>query len=247
MTEPYADIRRDVTPVTERRSARARISRMRDESSLTDEWVYGEYQNGDYDDVYDFAEQYLAPRFQKELGVSQKEAEEMAIAMMIYSGPAFHDIRAASDPQGNAEQWDKYGTNRKAAAALEKFIAKSPKYKGDTYRGMTVTPAQLEAFKRSKTMDMRGLSSWSRSESEAQGFLFANTRGDRSRTQPVIFKVKGKQPYGTSISHLTPNPQQQEVLVSGTARWKVTGWKDEIRIVDGRKTKVTVFSMSPII
>lgn len=184
----------------------------------------------------------------KNMKVSKEEARKIGRALTEFTTSGFDDIKAYS--LGHRFKSETMNNHYKEMTGmLEKLIRKSPKYRGTTYRGMTLNENELNNYIKSynakKSISMNSLSSWTRSNKEAESFLFANTRGDRSKTQPTIF-ISARQRKGTSISQYAPDESQREVLVSKRARWNIKDYKTESRIIDGKKRKVHVFYLDSL-
>lgn len=113
------------------------------------------------------------------------------------------------------------------ADACDKYIDMAPKWNGGrTYRGIAVDDATLQKFKDAMTngdeIDMLGTSSWSTDKYTSAGFAKSNaSKGDKK----IIFYTDDPQ-YGTSITHLSYfNENENEILCSSKARWKIVSIK----------------------
>lgn len=140
------------------------------------------------------------------LGITPEEAIAEANAVDAWSGIEYGDIRKAQYT-GETGTWA-----AKQAEAIEKFIQQSPKWAGgELYRGINLWQKDaLAQLKPGAVIDMRGMSSWSTSETVAKNFA-----GN------VIFKTSGTKK-GTSITHLSKfGLSEKEVLISGKATWKI--------------------------
>ena len=156
------------------------------------------------------------PSFQEQLasqnGVSLDTAYAQVLAVEDFSGSDYSDIRHAQ--YTGITDSDAY----KKAQTIEAFIAQSPVWAGgDLYRGIRMKESDLAQLQVGGTIDMRGMSSWSSKESIATSF--AHTYGGGSR-KSVVFRSKGTK-MGTSIKHLSNFSHEDEVLVSGKAKWSI--------------------------
>ena len=151
----------------------------------------------------------------EELGVSKEDATKMVQAINDYSGESYSAIRKASRGEN-----DEY---KAEADAMEDFISKSPKWAGGRlYRGMFIAPVSnkrkelLSNAAEGKPIDMLGLSSWTSNKEVAEKF---GGHFDAS----IYFVTNGKETNrGTSIRHLSRKPEEDEVLVSGKAKFYPT-------------------------
>ena len=163
---------------------------------------------------------------QQQLNVSEATAAAMENGISSYSGSQYTDIRLAATNQFAKKyptvSQDYVDTLNKKVAAIEDYISKSPKFNGTTYRGINVSKTSLQSYIKSanagKTIDMKGMSSWSSSEGTAQAF------SNGSKGNKVVFVCSKGQPRGTSITALS-GYNESEVLCSKSAKWKMTGYK----------------------
>lgn len=179
--------------------------------------------------------------------VSERAGEQMAKALLGYTGAAFKNIKDASTiTDQNDIMVQRY------VKPLEAYISAAPKYYGDTYRGTTKTDSEINAlvnsYKKGSEIAMHGISSWTRDKDVAKDFLFANTQGYEGKKNATVFVCKDKQPKGTSVSQYAPpmNESQKEVLVSKDARWRIDSHEEKTETVDGKKTKVHYFYLTAV-
>lgn len=144
---------------------------------------------------------------ESQLGVSREQARDYAEAVFQWSIDKYSVIRAhQQNPNENIE-------GKRQAELIEDYITKSPKWGGDTtYRGINnVSPETFEKLTTIGTqIDMNGTSSWS--TNEATSWEFAS--------EGIVF-VSKTQSLGTSIRHLARGRQENEVIVSKNAKYKV--------------------------
>lgn len=140
--------------------------------------------------------------------VSEKAAREMYITINNYTGTSYSTIRRAFVDKKPPESYQQ-------AMALEKYIRLSPKWGGgELYRGIKLDYEQMSQFKVGQTLTMKGPSSWSSRRSLAEDFTGGlNVLG-------VVF-VLPKTTRGASVKHLSEFPSEDEVLVSGKAKFKI--------------------------
>jgi uncharacterized protein with gpF-like domain len=132
-------------------------------------------------------------------------------------------IRASNNGAEYKEAWF-YGADakiragatdhfRQQAQTIHDYIARSPKFEGEIYRGLSLPGEQIAKFKKGAQFQENGLlSSWTSSYDVAD--MFANGRSEELGTTPVIIKMKNPR-YGTPVSHLSIfGQEEQEVLVS---------------------------------
>lgn len=155
------------------------------------------------------------------LGVSDKEADQMAKAIGAFSGIDYSVIRKFQT-DGPPPDMSKY------AKPLEDFIEKSPKWDGgEVYRGIRVDNNTAKAIianaQAGKTMGQMGASSWSTNRQVSEkSFAYVNSTAVRTgQKTAIIFRSNGQQ-NGTSIKHISAIPSEDEVLMSNNARWKPT-------------------------
>ena len=104
-------------------------------------------------------------------------------------------------------------------AALEEFLDKAPKWKGETYRGITITEDDLKSYKKGATIDMKGTSSWSSSKEIGEnwaGFQWKKKKGQVH----ILFSSNG-QKNGTSASFFSNKGNEKEVIVSKKSKYKI--------------------------
>ena len=147
------------------------------------------------------------------------DALETARSVYEYSANAYIDMRHAYR--------DKYRDNKKLSEVeneylemsnkVDDFIYKSDKFKGEIHRGMKFHSSDdvlnvIDKLTQGKTVDMQGLSSWSSNEKMATSF-----KGKKFNA--IVFHVENKS--GTSIKELSSYPNEDEVLVPTTARYRL--------------------------
>jgi hypothetical protein len=107
---------------------------------------------------------------------------------------------------------------KRIADDVEELLKLSPKHDGEIHRGITFDPADYENFAKNlepgKTIDMRGMSSWSGKKD------MANNYGSASGKEGVIFTIK-KPKTAVGIAHLSTYQAEDEVLMSDKAQYRV--------------------------
>lgn len=163
----------------------------------------------------------------QQLGIDSATASRYAAAIDSYSDMHYAFIRdyQKGRPQNarpsTLEKYKQWGED------LEQFIDSSPKWGGGTtYRGFTTSQERFEKLMADmvsgKELDMGGTSSWSTQKSIAEKFS-SSRRGGR---YSVILECPG-QNRGTSIRAVSSFLEDDEVLVSRHARYKITGTRQE--------------------
>lgn len=140
--------------------------------------------------------------------LTYKETKEMYDAIYQYTGIEYSTIRQAFVDKKPPESYQQ-------AMAIEKYLQLSPKWGGgELYRGIKLDYEQISQFKVGQTITMKGPSSWTSRRSLAENF----TGG--SDVLGVVF-VLPKTTKGASIKHLSDFPNEDEVLISGKAKYKI--------------------------
>lgn len=130
-------------------------------------------------------------------------------AVAEYSGSDYSAIRRAARTGGPDDRWKR----------CEEYIARAPQWEGGTtYRGIVLDPGKLSAIKVGDRIDANGggPASWSTSISTSESF--AKNSGGRS----VVF-IATSQRDATSIKGISRHPSENEVLVSKSTMYRVTG------------------------
>jgi hypothetical protein len=161
----------------------------------------------------------LASDIEKKTGnkISNKEACVMIKAIKDYAGSLseYKKIRSGIPPE--------------TAKAIEKLISVSPKFEGNVYRGMSFSDDSfVKQLKTGSEIDMKGFSSWSSDKKHSLKFSKRNKIG-------VIIEMKNKS--GVSITHLSKDYNEKEVLVSGKSKIMINKVvnKDGVYYVDARE------------
>ena len=164
----------------------------------------------------------------KQLGIDERTARRYNDAVRSYLGNYYTEIRNCQKgrPQ-NAIQAD-LDRYKQLGEDLEQFIAQSPKWGGGTtYRGFHTSPERYEKLladmASGKELDMGGTSSWSTNRSKAEQF---SSSGAGIDDWLVVLECKGPN-RGTSIRAVSRYTDEDEVLVSRQARYKITGTRQE--------------------
>lgn len=164
----------------------------------------------------------------QQLGIDEDTARRYNKALDAYSGIYYKEIRNYQNGclqktiQRDLDRYKQWGED------LEQFIAQSPKWGGGTtYRGFSTSPERYEKLladmASGKELDMGGTSSWSTERSVAKIFSDSGASPDDLK---VVLECKGPN-RGTSIRALSNFTEEDEVLVSRHARYKITGTRQE--------------------
>ena len=190
---------------------------------------YEEYGNGMKPDAQIAA-------IAKKANVSTKEAADMYDALDFFTGAGYQSIHKY---QGGDED---YATPKVMAYVdhLENFIAKSPKVLHTTRRGTSWDDVKLQScismVGTNKTIKMHGTASWSSSDDTKKVEEFAS---NGKLPNKVILICKGGQPLGTPIRHLSNFYNEEEVLVSAKAQYKITKY-------NGKKQGFHIFEVEAV-
>ena len=164
----------------------------------------------------------------KQLGIDERTARRYNDAVRSYSGNYYTEIRNYQKGRlQNASQAD-LDRYKQLGEDLEQFIDQSPKWGGGTtYRGFSTSPERYEKLladmASGKELDMGGTSSWSTNRSKAEQFSASESGLDDWQ---VVLECKGPN-RGTSIRAVSIYTEEDEVLVSRLARYKITGTRQE--------------------
>ena len=145
-------------------------------------------------------------------------------ALKAFTGSNYGEIRQA---QKNAAAGDTlssyYAGKLKQAKALEKLLAQLPKETVVKYRGISLSPFDLDlmikAANRKESFKENALASWSTNLNTSQ--TFANSNITYQRTERVLFRTVNRR--GAAIRAISAIGYEDEVLTSGTAKYKHTG------------------------
>jgi hypothetical protein len=145
----------------------------------------------------------------RELGCDDKQAKKYAKSIYSFTSENYEAIRAYQNGVKN-DYTKKFSRDAKNA---EDYIEKAPKWNGGTlYRGINLENGDANTvFKSGTELDMRGTSSWSSDKGVADNFTFG------SGTK-VVFQCD-KVSKATSVTHLSDNPSEKEVLVSKDTKY----------------------------
>lgn len=145
----------------------------------------------------------------QELGCDDKKAKKYAKSIYSFTSENYEAIRAYQ--QGVKNDYTKKFS--RDAKTIEEYIEKAPKWnEGTLYRGINIESGDAKSlFKPGTEMDMKGTSSWSSEKKIADSYTFG------SGTK-VIFQCD-KISKATSVTHLSDNPSEKEVLVSKDTKY----------------------------
>lgn len=145
----------------------------------------------------------------QELGCDDKQAKKYMRSMLSYTAENYEAIRAYQSGKKN----DYTKKFRNDAKNIEEYIDKAPHWNGGTlYRGVGLDASVdvKSAFKPGTELNMQGTSSWSSDTGIAKNFA-------RDRNM-VIFQCD-RISKATSVSHISNNPGEKEVLVSKDTKY----------------------------
>lgn len=144
-----------------------------------------------------------------ELGCDDNKAKKYAKSIYSFTSENYEAIRAYQ--QGVKNDYTKKFS--RDAKTIEDYIEKAPKWnEGTLYRGINIENGDAKSlFKPGTEMDMKGTSSWSSEKKIADSYTFG------SGTK-VIFQCD-KISKATSVTHLSDNPSEKEVLVSKDTKY----------------------------
>jgi hypothetical protein len=161
----------------------------------------------------------------EDTGLSEEEAEKIAIAIDDFTCSGYIEIRAAQEAGKTS------GTDAEHGKLLEKYIEKAPKWDGgEIYRLVELEEDDLyellDAYEEEEPIHQYGTSSWTSSKKSIRKFVYSseiNGIYDDLDEKPihVVFHARGTK-QGTSVRHLSGIPDENEVIISKNARWKVT-------------------------
>ena len=113
----------------------------------------------------------------------------------------------------------RHGENEEARNAIENFIAISPAYEGEIYRGINLDGRKAREFEaqlqEGATIEMGGISSWTSDYNVASDF---SRSGNLSHK--ILFTIE-KNKTGVDISELSANWSEREVIMSGKVKYKI--------------------------
>lgn len=153
-------------------------------------------------------EENAVNQIMKDLSVRKDEAEKIQGSIRHFTSDGYKKIR---DPNTT---WNKAIEDRET---LENFISKAPAYKGNIYRGIQLDSVDndfISNLKAGHNIDMRGISSWTSENKNAEWFAF---KGDKPVS--IIFSCKNKS--GVGIEHLSMSSKENEVLQSSKSKFTI--------------------------
>ena len=177
-------------------------------------------------------------QIKKDTGSSLSDARKVMDTVRAWTGKACKSIR--SEPTGAK------------AKRLEVFIQRSPSWNGNgkLYRGIQVPDSTINRFQKGKTVDMKGISSWSSSRLVAKEFLNAHYKRLAPGKTPIIFTMRMVK-NGTSIEHLTDLRGEKEVIVSGKSKFRILDVKAKTqgRLINmlGKKRRVVNIQVEEVV
>lgn len=185
--------------------------------------------NGTHEDLPNSQEDMQGARqkLQELTGMSEAEARESMKSVYGYTQERSADIRDFQ--YGSTQNFSpkELETVKKEVEAINRYIDKMPKFKGEIYRGKDFESAEkAEAFlakiKKDSDYQLPAMSSFSSSKKIAENFARLQTKiGNKGRV-PVVFVVE-KNKSGASIRSLSEKTKEDEVLVPKNAKYKPKG------------------------
>ena len=166
------------------------------------------------------AEEDLYKWVANDLGISESQATEYVDAVMAFTDAGsdiYSEIRRyqRKEPQQFLEEAEA----KKLSDDIETYIKKAPRWNGgETFRGSTVSDAELATYKPGQPFTAGGTSSWSGTQRIAKSFAERNATPERPN--PVIYHcdTQGK---GTGIRHISVYENEDEVLCSKESKWEI--------------------------
>ncbi|MCL2212588.1 MAG: hypothetical protein FWB93_01985 [Oscillospiraceae bacterium] len=156
--------------------------------------------------------------------VSIDEASALMSNVQAYTDIAYRDIRKVRKAYTNPERAS--AEQLSMLTSLETFIEGSPTFEGENLmRGVSLSDERFSALVPGHEFDMRGPSSWTTDTGTAMEFMVPSKgeqdlRARDGRTNLVRYEIAQTR-QGTSITHLSDYPDEQEVLVSSKSRFRV--------------------------
>lgn len=157
-----------------------------------------------------------------DMKVTKKKAETIAESVLQWSGTHYTTIRKIQRKELDPKQYPEAG---KHAKNIDEYIKKSPAWgdSGTTYRGIgvdreTASDILKKLQKKNGKIDMMGASSWSSKLSTAENFASGGE-------VEMIFINAGATLKGTSMKHLSKFENEDEILVSKTAKYRAKSIK----------------------
>lgn len=185
-------------------------------------------EGGNISDAADFQRYELQDMIKNKILYSDSGTFEALIRYVDGASPSGYGKRG-KHPRKNFD--DKYG--------ISNFIDKNPylNYSDKPiYRGLTVTKEFLDTLKKGDKVDMRGVSSWTANEKEAQ--LFLNGSLVQKGSEKVIFENIEKNKKNTMIY---PFSNQAEVLSSDTNKCKVVNIEERTLPIKGGTDEKAIY------
>lgn len=155
-----------------------------------------------------------------ELGIPESEATEYVKAVAEFTD-------ATSDVYSEIRRFQRKEPLRflpeeevkKLSDDIETYIQKAPRWNGGvTFRGVSVSDAELTSYIPGKRIPSGGTCSWSGNQGVARGFATRNTTPEYPN--PVIYHCE-TQSKGTGIKHISVYEHEDEVLCSKESAWEI--------------------------
>jgi len=155
-----------------------------------------------------------------ELGIPESEATEYVKAVAEFTD-------ATSDVYSEIRRFQRKEPLRflpeeevkKLSDDIETYIQKAPRWNGGvTFRGVSVSDAELTSYIPGKRIPSGGTCSWSGNQGIAKGFATRNTTPEYPNS--VIYHCE-TQSKGTGIKHISVYEHEDEVLCSKESAWEI--------------------------
>lgn len=158
-----------------------------------------------------------AQYIQNQLGVSSQKAKEYSEALYFYTDYLDNVKKLRAYQMG--ENVKNVSEIARREQDLEDYIENAPKWNGgETFRGVKLTEDELSQYEVGSEHNMLGTSSWSSNEDIAIGY--SGYGNPPSGKRSVVFHSP-TQTNGTSVRHLSPFANEDEVLVSKKSKYRV--------------------------
>lgn len=168
----------------------------------------------------DIGEDDLYSWVANELGIPENEATEYVDAVMAFTDAGsdiYSEIRRYQ--RGDPLQFLSEAEVKKLSDDIETYIQKAPRWNGGvTFRGSTVSDAELATYQQGNRLTMGGTSSWSGKQQIAKSFAERNATSERPNS--VIYHCD-TQSKGTGIKHISVYSGEEEILCSKESSWEI--------------------------
>lgn len=169
---------------------------------------------------------------QETYDVSAEKAKEIRGTVRSFTTVNYEQIRRVQrgETAGMTKAQIRNFTNR--GEILEELISKSALWNGTTYRGVLLSPKELEALRKqlsSETCEMGGIASWTSDKEVAMRFSFGTEANKLDRTSKIygdnksqrVILVAESHSNAASIAPMSARPGEKEVLASNNCRYRL--------------------------